>query len=170
MSTTEIMMIKSNGDVVGYADIQNSWRGGMHVWNSLQEKYNINEGLFGMNGFKNTWGNFGKGIYQRHEDIVLGSTFDGVIVLKKDFGKLIHAFKMYGKEEPNSSLSEQADVINQMLGKEDCIGVAWNQTSVCDDAWDYKWDDETDEVIPYNIFKGDKHWSLFLDVMEENHE
>lgn len=164
MSTTEIMIIKKNGDVVGYADIQNSWRGGMHVWRNLQEKYNINENLLGMNGFKNTWRNFGIGIYKRHEDIVLGSTFDNVIVLKKDFGKLIHAFKLYGSDEPNSSLSEQADVINSMINEEDCIGVAWNQTSVCDDAWDYKYDEDIDKIIPYNINKGNKHWNLFDEI------
>ncbi|MFY1069204.1 hypothetical protein [Enterococcus sp. AD013-P3] len=166
MSTTEIMMIKSNGDVVGYTDIQNAWRGGMHVWNSLQEKYNIHDKLFGVNGFKNTWAKFNKGFYQRHEDIVLGSTFDDVIVLKEDFGKLIHAFKMYGKEEPASSFSEQADIINKMIADEECIGVAWNQTSVCDDAWDFGYDEENDETIPYNIYKGSKHWNLFVELKE----
>lgn len=165
MSTTEIMMIKSNGDVVGYEDIPNAWRGGAYVWKQLSEKYKLGESMF--SGYEETWGNFNEGVYRKHENIVLGSTLDGVIVLKEDFGKLIHAFKMYGKEEPNSSLSEQAGVINQMLGKEDCIGVAWNQTSVCDDAWDYGWDEEADGVIPYNIFKGDKHWELFNDGMEE---
>lgn len=163
MSTTEIMIIKSNGDVVGYEDIQNSWRGGPYVWEQLSEKYKLYEGMF--TGYKRTWGNFNEGVYLKHENIVLGSTFDGVIVSKDNFGKLIHDFKMYATQEPNSSFSEQADIIDRMIADEECIGVAWNQTSVCDDAWDYGWDEEADEVIPYNIFKGDKHWELFNDGM-----
>lgn len=165
MSTTEIMIIKSNGDVVGYEDIQNSWRGAPYVWEQLSEKYKLYEGMF--TGYKKTWGNFNEGVYLKHENIVLGSTFDGVIVSKDNFGKLIHAFKMYATQEPNSSFSDQVDIINRMIADEECIGVAWNQTSICDDAWDYGWDEEADEVIPYNIFKGDKHWELFNDGMED---
>lgn len=51
-----------------------------------------------------------------------------------------------------------------MAEDENIIGVAWCQTSVVDDLWDYDYDEEQDEIIPYNIFKGDGHFNLFDDI------
>lgn len=39
MSYTEIYKVRKNGDVVFHDEIQNSWAGGMHVWNTLNIKY-----------------------------------------------------------------------------------------------------------------------------------
>lgn len=50
-----------------------------------------------------------------------------------------------------------------MAADENIIGVAWCQTSVVD-LWDYDYDEEQDELIPYNIFKGDDHFNLFDDI------
>lgn len=56
-----------------------------------------------------------------------------------------------------------------MKADENVVGVAWCQTSVADDLWDYGYDEETDKTIPYNIFAGDKHWELF-DNLVSNEE
>lgn len=68
MSTTEIYAIEKNGDVVPYGSAQNSWLGGMHVWNSLSEKYDLGEGM--MFGFDRTWNCFGKGIYEEQNTLL----------------------------------------------------------------------------------------------------
>ncbi|KST45400.1 hypothetical protein [Enterococcus durans] len=165
MSTTEIYAIEKNGDVVPYGSAQNSWLGGMHVWNSLSEKYDLGEGM--MFGFDRTWNCFGKGIYEEYEDVVLGSTFDNVIVLKENIDQLLTSFKKYYSVYPNSNFGQQIEVIEAMKADENIIGVAWCQTSLADDLWDYGYDEEKDKVIPYNIFKGENHGELF-DLLEDS--
>ena len=162
MSTTEIYGIKSNGNVVAYESVQNSWLGGMHVWNTLNEKYGF--GGSWVFGFYRTWDSFNKGVYEDYENVVLGSTFSYAVVLKDDFEKLIDNFEKYHSFYPNSNFGEQIEVINSMKTDDDIIGVAWCQTFVADDLWDFSYDDKN-EVIPYNIFKGDKHWNLFENLV-----
>lgn len=161
MSTTEIYGIENNGNVVAYGSAQNSWLGGMHVWNTLNEKYGFGGNM--MFGFDRIWKSFNKGVYEDYENVVLGSTFDYVVVMKEDFGKLIGNFEKYYGLYPNSNFGEQIEVIKSMKTDEDIMGVAWCQTSVADDLWDFGYDEE-DETIPYNIFKGEKHWNLFEEV------
>ncbi|MBS6192026.1 MAG: hypothetical protein KH815_03275 [Enterococcus hirae] len=165
MSTTEIYAIEKSGNVVPYGSAQNSWLGGMHVWNSLNDKYKHGGGLF--IGFDATWKAFNKGIYEEYENVVLGSAFDKVIVLKENFGQLLKSFEQYFHVYPNYNFDEQIEIIKEMEKDEDIIGVAWCQTSVADDLWDYCYDEEKDEVIPYNIFKGEDHWNLF-DNLEDS--
>ena len=167
MSTTEIYAIEKNGDVIPYGSAKNSWLGGMHVWKSLDEKYDFGGNM--MFGFERVWEAFNTGIYEEYENVVLGSTFDNAIVLKKDFDQLLTSFKKYYSVYPNSNFGQQIKVIEAMKVDENVIGVAWCQTSVADDLWDYGYDEETDETIPYNIFAGDKHWELF-DNLVSNEE
>lgn len=158
MSETELFGIYKNGNVEFYGSTRNSFRGGMHVWQKLNEKYELHDSLF---EFKNTWGNFNKGFYEPFEDIVFGSTFDYVIVMKEDFPLLIASFKDYFERYPDSSFSEQAEIIKAMEKDDNIIGVAWCQTSIVDGLWDVE---EEDDIIPYNIFKGTRHWNLFKKI------
>lgn len=162
MSKTELYSVNKNGNVMLYGEVQNSWLGGMHVWNSLNEKYALNDGM--MFGFKKTWGNFNKGFYEEYEDVLLGSTFDNVLVLKENFDQLICNFEKYLAVYPNSNFGQQIEVIQVMKRDDDVIGVAWCQTSVANTLWDFRYDEEEDKTIPYNIFKGDKHWNLFEEL------
>lgn len=159
MSTTEIYGIEKNGNVVPYGAAQNSWLGGMHVWKTLDEKYGMGGSM--MFGFDRTWQAFNTGVYKDYENIVLGSTFDYVIVMKEHFKPLLNSFGKYFAAHPDSNFGEQIEVIKSMELDENIIGVAWCQTSVADDLWDFGYDEENDETIPYNIFKGDKHQVLF---------
>ena len=74
--------------------------------------------------------------------------------------KLISAFKEF---EGNTSLKEQADIIEEMMKDENCIAVGFNQTSVNGDTWLNfgGYNEENDEPISYNILTGNKHWELF---------
>lgn len=162
MSTTNLYGIQKNGDVTSYDIVKNSWLGGMHVWKTLAEKYNLESDF--LSGFGDVWSRYNKSFYERYEDIVLGSTFDHVIVLKENFDELIESFKKYFDAYPTSNFDEQIEIINSMAADENIIGVAWCQTSVVDDLWNYDYDEEQDEIIPYNIFKGDGHFNLFDDI------
>lgn len=168
MSTTEIYAVKKNGDVVAYDSVQNAWLGGMHVWNNLSTTYSFNEMLF--QGFKKTWGAFDKGVYEPFEDIVLGSTFDKVWVKKENIDTLVEAFDKYSDKYNGSNLPEQVLVFREIQKCNDNIGVAWCQTSVSDDIWNYGYNEDDDELIPYNIKKGDSHWELFESLEMVNND
>lgn len=94
--------------------------------------------------------------------VALASTFDNVIIKKENMPKLISAFREFRGE---TSIKEQADIIEKMLNDENCIAVGFNQTSVNDDTWTNfgGYDEEKDEEIPYNILTGERHWELFSD-------
>ncbi len=166
MSRTEIYAVEQNGDVVAFDDVQNAWLGGMHVWDKLSESYSFNESLF--QGFEKTWGAFNKGVYETFEDIVLGSTFDMVWVKKENINKLMESFIKYCDKYEGSNLLKQVEIFKEIQKDDDYIGVAWCQTSVADDLWDYGYDEDSDESIPYNINKGDKHWELFEGMVKTN--
>lgn len=165
MSYTEIYAVDSNGDVRLYGEVKNSFAGAMHVWNALNTKYDLGDSF--ITQFERTWGKFNEGFYERYEDIVLGSTFDGAMVKKEHLDELIQALDAYHVEHGNSNHRQQAELLSEVKNQ-DILAVAWCQTSVVSDMWDYDFDEELDEIIPYNISKGSKHWYLFDDLKEEN--
>src|SRR5690606_16780527 len=96
------------------------------------------------------------------DKIVLGSTFDNVVVEKQDFDKLINAFEKF---EGDTNLKEQAGIIKKMMEDDNCIAVAWNQTGISGNTWDnYSYNEKTDESEPYNLFKQNDHWFLFDEI------
>jgi hypothetical protein len=158
MSYTEMFGFNKNGNAYDLAEIKNSWRGGMAIWNYLYDKYiGGNFPMFGADGFKQLNAKFDK--MPECEQISLLTTYDYALVKREDFQKIIDAFRKF---EGDTSLKEQADIIEDALADEDCVAVGWNQTSVNGDNWtNYGgYDDEKDECIPYNINTGDKHWFL----------
>lgn len=159
MSYTEIYGVKKNGEVIFVGETRNAWRGAMHVWDKLCDKYGISGGLF--SGFENLWKMADKGILTQAENTVLKSTFDNVVVIKGDIPMLLQAFKEFDNQFPNSSLPEQGEIINdEILNDEDMIGVCWNQTSVNENPWTDGYDEDEDEEIPYNVLKGKRHWFI----------
>lgn len=162
MSSTELYAVNNKGDVVLYDRVKNSWLGAMHVWNSLNDKYFLGDSLF--EGFNKTWGYFGKVFYETYEDIILGSTFDYVLVRKDEFDRLIESFQKYFEENRDSNFGKQIEILKQMKEDENVVAVGWCQTSVSNEHWNGPYDEDKDEFEPYNINKGDKHWFLFEDL------
>lgn len=186
MSYTEIYKFKNDGNAVMIAEVKNAFRGAMAVWGVVEEKYlpplpkpnwmnqsDYNErgysrcsaSLGGANSLKEVWDLFNGDKLSEVDKIVLGSTFDNVVVMKNDLHKLVKAFREFGGE---TSLKEQADVLEKCLSDDDLLAVGWNQTSVNADSWtsdELGKDEEGEQVIlPYNINTMDKHWSLFEEV------
>ncbi len=172
MSYTEIYKFNSRGKAEHIGETNNSWLGAAAVWGILEDKY--------LEPYFPSWGEIGEK-YSRLsmmfrpelmqeiwdldkndkvsdvDKIVLLSTFDNVVVLRKDIDRLLNAFEQF---EGETSLKDQAQIIRNAI-KEDpkLIGIAWNQTSVNADSWitegkNGKW-------RPYNIKRDSKHWSLF---------
>lgn len=172
MSYTEIFKFNKTGDAQGLAEVKNAWRGAMAVWTTLEDRYlpeyKPYPGMGKMSRMSSPDPKIGKAVWDligddrlsEDEKISLASTFDNVIVLKNDMPRLIQAFRNFVGQ---TSLKEQADIIESVVNNEDVIAIAWNQTSVNGDTWINKgpYNKDTDEESPYNIFKQDDHWNLF---------
>ena len=158
MSYTEMFGFNKEGNAYDLADIRNSWRGGMAVWNYLYNKYfgeNFPSFTFSGNPFDNLNKVFED--MPEHEQIVLLTTYDYALIKRENFQQVVDAFRKF---EGEASLKEQADVIEEALTDEDCMAIGWNQTSVNSAFWTGDYDEEIDEYTPYNINIGDKHWYL----------
>lgn len=196
MSCTEIYAFNKDGTPTLYGRTRNAWRGAMAVWNEMERRYlppYIPEYVKYCNWFRNgmsveeievilgykpsrctsicendamkeIWDLYNKENVPEKDKIVLATTFDKCLVHKEDLPKVIDAFRKFGAE---TSLNEQADILQRAFDDPDIIAVGWNQTSVNADTWcDYGYDEEKDESIPYNCLKMEDHWWLFHE--EEN--
>jgi len=173
MSCTEIYKFNSRGKAEGIGETRNAWRGAHAIWTILEDKY--------LMPYFPSWGTFGekynrtsagmgnpllmKEIWDLADDdrvsnidkIVLGSTFDNAVVMRKDIPRLLNAFEEF---EGETSLKEQAKIIADALVEDSkLMGIAWNQTSVNESPWGIY--DDRDRYRPYNIKKDTKHWSVF---------
>lgn len=171
MSYTEIVGFNKEGDAYSQADIHNAFRGAMAIWRAMEEKY-LPIGRFrrcvmgSEKDMREIWDLARSDKVSENDKIFLASTFDNVVVKKKDFQKVITAFREF---EAETSLKEQADVLEEMLADEDCIAVAWNQTSVNENTWlsGGGYSEKTDDYIPYNLNTGERHFYMF-DESEES--
>ena len=187
MSYTEIYKFTKSGNATMFAETRNAWRGAMAVWNIMDEKYlprfipnwavrlgedltkryhrTSDMGSSGGGAIKEIWDLYKSDKVSETDKIVLGSTFDNVIVYKKDIPKLVETFRKF---EGETSLKEQADILEEAFKKDkNLIAVAWNQTSVNGDAWINDTEkDKDDNWKPYNIKKQNKHWDLFAPASE----
>lgn len=159
MSATEIYGVKSDGTIGYVGEARNAFRGAMHVWSSLCDKYRISGGVFG--GYQELWKLADKNILEEFENIVMKSTFDNVIIKKEYIPLLLESYKEYDKQFPNSNLIEQGEIIqDEILNNKDMIAVCFNQTSVNSNPWSMGYDEELEEDIPYSILNGEKHWFI----------
>ena len=186
MSYTEIYGFGESGKVEFYAEIKNAFRGAMAVWRYLEEKYlpslpkplwatsEENEywsrttQIFEENSMSEIWGLFKTNDISDCEKIVLGTTFDRVIVEGKNVQKLLEAFRSF---EGNTSLKEQAEAIKSMLKEGNVIAIGFNQTSVNGDTWaNYHYNEEKEERESYNILESKDHWFLFEELARQDAE
>lgn len=192
MSYTEMVSFNKEGIAEDYADIKNAFRGAHAIWGIVEKRYlpifrpsyvpkwiededlesylkyrpsrliptlNQEEHL---NNMKEIWNLFHSDKVSRVDKIVLGTTFDKVLVKREDFKELIDAFNSF---EGETSLKDQAEVIEKMMEDENIIAVGWNQNSVTSNQWICaEYDEENEETIPYNCLTGENHFWLFDDI------
>jgi hypothetical protein len=190
VSWTEIYAFDKEGNAKLFGEIQNSWRGGIAIWAILEERYlppyipdyvkacnwykpdMCYKEIISRNGFKPTrlssMGNekaindiWDLAYDEKVADVdktVLLTTFDNAVVRIENVPEIIKAFKQFDGE---TSLKEQSDILQEIVDSGEYIAVAWNQTSVSGDSWNFGYDEEKDESTPYNLNKGDKHWYIY---------
>lgn len=179
MSYTELFYFDCNGDACKLTELHNAWCGAVAVWRALEIKYlppckpargdAVVEGYSRVTSLdedmmKDIWRLFKRNDVEESDRLVLGTTFDNVVVFSKDIPALIVALKKFAQDNPQTSIGAQAVVLEKLLQdkeKEGFAGVAWNQTSV-NQPWVF--DYNADDRVPYNVISGTRHWSLFQDM------
>lgn len=148
MSYTEIFKFDKNGNSESVADIKNSYRGCMAVWDFLGKKYlDVGASIFDLSVMERIWNLMDDERVSVNERIVMATTLDKCLVKKEDFSNVITAFREF---EGQTSLSEQADVLEELLEDDDCIAVGWHQNSISCEMW-----------FNYNCLEQKEHWWLF---------
>lgn len=142
MSYTEICAIEDGKEPVCIGEVRNAWRGAMYVWNDIANRYfNTDFPTWGNNDLQSRiWNAWNDKPLSLCESIVLLTTMDKATVKKNDVGSLLHAFREYAEKHPESSIGEQADLI-QSAQLEDGQLIAWVQTSVSE-GWFAQWSEE----------------------------
>jgi hypothetical protein len=173
MSYTEMFVIGIAGTVRSYSEYHNSHRGAMLVWCNLYKayckdyikeknaKYHMDWDVPVSNDdFNEVWALFHRPDVPRQYRIVLGATFDNVILLKENFSDYIAAVEYYAESYSCGTLLQQCKDIEK-LKKRKIIGVCWNQTSVNSDTWQ-----SNNKRSYYSIYKEGKDvvWTLFDNI------
>ena len=143
MSCTELFIVTNKGSCIGYEDYRNSHRGAAMVWNNLYKEFcgdyikakNAQQGWaqefpLSLEDNRQVWKLFKDEKIPRDIRIVLGSTFDYVILKQENFEDFHKAVEVYAEWFPCGTLLQQAnDIVS--LKRRKILGVCWNQTSVC---------------------------------------
>ena len=199
MSYTEIYAFDKTGLPRLYGEVHNSWRGAIAVWKIIEDRHlppfvpeyvkfcnwycpgMTPEEIKQLLGYKPSratcydgkeepareiWNLVDNPEVPEHEKIVLHTTFDDCLVRAENLPAVIAAFRQF---EGETSLKEQADILQKAADDPEIIAVGWNQTSVNGDSW-YNgggYDEEAEESLPYNCLTGDKHYWLFDELRKE---
>ena len=151
MSYTEVIKFDKKGNPSSAGRVKNASRGSWIIWSILSQKYLGRDfSYLDPKLEQETWNLIWDDRLTDTEKIVLGSTYDFVLIKKEYIRKLIDAYEEFAKRDDNLSLNEQNEILKKLENDKDCIAVGFNQNSIsCDMCEDY------------NCITGTKHWYLF---------
>lgn len=148
MSCVEIFKFDKEGNSETYGQVKNSWRGAMAIWEIMGKKYcGHGASIFDINKMREIWNLVDNQIVPVHERIVLFTTLDKCLVKKEDIPKTVEAFRKF---DGNTSLEEQALILEKIYQDDDCIAVGFHQNSVSCEQW-----------FGYNCLHKEEHFWLF---------
>lgn len=139
MSCTTLYGVTKKGKLIEVAEFKNSHRGAMMVWVGLyrnfcdetkrqwEESINIPTRE---EHFKAIWALFRNPEIPREYRIVLGATFDHVILEQSKINEFIQAVRIFAEDYPVGHLLRQCDALSNFEKSKRYVGFAWNQTSV----------------------------------------
>jgi len=151
MSYTEVIKFDKKGNPSSAGRVKNASRGSWIIWSILSQKYLGRDfSYLDPKLEQETWNLIWDDRLTDTEKIVLGSTYDFVLIKKEDIRKVIDAYEEFAKRDDNLSLNEQNEILKKSENDKDCIAVGFNQNSISCDMWE-----------DYNCITGTKHWYLF---------
>lgn len=153
MSYTEIYAFGKDGNGEKYGEVKNAFSGAFAVWDIMGRKHiGAGASLCSMKQMERIWALFYDERVPFDERIVMGTTFDNCLVKRENIPQVVEAFKKF---EGDTSLAEQAVILEEIYDSGKYIAVGWNQTSVNCAEWS-----------DYNIFENNEHWYLFEESKE----
>lgn len=127
MSQTIIFAFDKEGNSEEYGYTKNAWRGAMAVWDIMGKRHlGVGVSLFNESAMKQIWGLMDDKRVPMNERIVMGTTLDRCLVRNDEIPKVIEAFKDF---EGETSLKEQADILQEIYDSGDFTAVGWHQTA-----------------------------------------
>lgn len=173
MSYVTIYRIDADGDVERLGEAKNNHGFAPLVWDKLMAQYRITPTgpRWGDDYYQPLWGLSGTGKLKRHEDILLGATFDRVWISRALVPELVEAMRAFHQRYivPNNlvhTISDAADILAKWMPEHPTDrGVAFNMCSAVESFWTV-YDGELDESRPYNIDRDpggkSRHWEFKL--------
>lgn len=153
MSQTIIFAFDEYGNPEEYAYTKNAWRGCMAVWDIMGKRHlGIGASIFNESAMQKIWDLMDDKKVPMNERIVMGTTLDRCLVKNEDIPKVIIAFREF---DGDTSLKEQADILQEIYDSGDYVAVGWHQNSISCEMWN-----------DYNCLIKEKHWWLFNEVKE----
>ncbi len=147
MSYTEIYAAFENGNLDGYGEATNSWRGGFWVWNELSRKdFDMYAAM--QHGTEELFGLLTNERPTKAEKLVLATTADNTLVRGEDIEEVASALEQF--EPGTENLKKQAELLRKAK-KEGARAVAWNQTSVNGGVWRMPDKENEEEDRCFNI-------------------
>lgn len=154
MSQTIIFAFDKDGASREYGYTKNSWRGAWAVWDIMGKRHlGIGASIINESAMQKIWDLMDDKRVPMNERIVMGTTFDRCLAKNEDIPKVIKAFREF---DGDTSLKEQADILQEIYDTGDYMAVGWHQNSGSCEMW-----------YEYNFVTEDNHWWLF-DELEPN--
>jgi hypothetical protein len=169
MSYTELFLVPERGEVYCVAEFKNAFRGAMMVWGQMGSYYLALGSLELMlqDNMQRVWNLWKNDCVPLSDRIVMGATFDRVMVRRENIPRLVNAIRDYATRFDPGHLLDQVEKLLELANDSECFAVCWNQTSVNADAW-YVQTDELDKYDDhiyrmYDVSRDTGHWFLFSD-------
>jgi hypothetical protein len=161
MSYTIMNFHNTKGKVEWQAEFQNAWNGAWAIWDYFWNKYDLKgkdatyNNMIYPEDFKKVWDLYKDDRLSRAEKILLGSTFDWVVIRRSEFEELAKVYEDFNI----GHLPEQAKLLRENFKDEKVEAITYCQTSVAENKWEN-----------YNLHrkKGREHFFLFDDLTSHN--
>ena len=160
------------GKAADFYEFRNAWGGAMYIWDAIYDKYLKREEIdYVLLNTDRLWLLSQDKRLRKFERAVLASTYDSVIIHRKDFPTYTEDLNNFlgTYPPPGDIVCHLADWgLRIRILEADIEAIAFHGNSVCEDPW-LVCDDEKDEYEPYDLTVGDKHWDLYEHVNEGKH-
>lgn len=153
MSQLRVYAIHSDGEVDHYGDVSNPFAVCVHVWSTLARKHGVANPMYGGTAL---WDLAGVGALDDVDELVLGFTFDASWIRRENVPELSEALRVFWDDarfvngDPDRkvapSIPRLCDLLDAFVRDPDAgTGLCFNQTSVNENPWQVRTDDENEE-------------------------
>ncbi|MHC4844391.1 MAG: hypothetical protein ACYTEE_11360 [Planctomycetota bacterium] len=151
-------------------EYKNAWGGAARIWTPLYDTYlkdpnNEYDSWLSTMKPEKLWDLADRKDLPMHLRAVLSCTFDYATIEQKNFKRFAEDLRQFREHFPPNGvvchLIEWAHHIEQSHAQ----AVGFYGTSVSDNLW-WSYDEDTDQMIPYNLDRGEEHFEVYDWLLE----